>query len=389
MSGTCSPAPAAAAPALTELLAQVDEAGAHRDGFPAGFVRQIAATGLPGGMIAARHGGAGLGHAAFGEVNRTVAEVSPALQSLFTVHGMVSRAVTRWGDAALRQELLPMLAAGRCVAAFALTEPGAGSDIRRISTSARPTPGGWVLDGRKTWVTFGQVADVFLVFAVADGRDLALVVRRDDPGVEVRAAAPASGFRASRLAELRLTQCAVDRGRLLGRPGTALTHIATDALTLGRLCVAYGAWGLARTALSAALRRSVTRHQFDGPLHGLQLVRGLLADAGLAVEAAGLLCRRAGDALDRGDEWAVGHVLAAKLAASRAASTAAAAAAQLHGADGLVEGGAVDRHLHDARVMELIEGNTQLLQHMVAEQLLARFRDRAAVPPPEGGADAR
>ncbi|MFJ4680411.1 acyl-CoA dehydrogenase family protein [Kitasatospora sp. NPDC088783] len=346
--------------------------------------RPTAARAL-GALVPRAYGGLELGYAGYGEVNRTVAERSPSRQSLLTVHGMVCRALVRWGSARQRDEYLPRLADGSLLGAFALSEEAAGSDVRRIATTAREVPGGWVLDGRKRWVTFGQEAGVFLVFARTGTRDLAVLVRRDDPGVHLQPAPRTSGLRDARLAELVLRECRVPADRLLGRPGAALSHIAADALTLGRLCVAFGAWGLAGAALSAALHRSIERHQFDGPLHRLQLVRGLLADAAVAVDSAQLLCRRAATALDEGDEWALGHVLTAKLGASRAATAAAAAAAQLHGAAGLAEGSRVDRFVQDARVFEVIEGNTQLLQDLIADQALARFRDHAARALPSTG----
>lgn len=332
-------------------------------------------------LVPVRYGGLELSHGDYGEINRLVAESSPSSQSMLTVHGMVCRALIRWGSPEMRTAYLPRLADGSVTAAFALTEEGAGSDVRQIATSARRLRDGWVLNGRKQWITFGQTAGLFLVFAIGQPHDLALLVHRDDPGVRILPAPRTSGFRDARLADLELRDCRVRDERLVGRPGSALTHIAADVLTLGRLSVAFGAWGLASAALRSALRHSISRKQFGGPLHSRQLVRGMLADASAAVDAARELCGRAAQAMDERDEWAVHCVLTAKLAASRAATTAAAVAAQLHGASGLVEGCDVDRYVHDARVFEVIEGNTQLLQDLIAEQALARFRSEDADGP--------
>ncbi|MBM2620369.1 acyl-CoA/acyl-ACP dehydrogenase [Actinoplanes sp. LDG1-06] len=367
---------ATTAPAVARLLTAAGDLTAPGAVGP-DLVARLAATGALGAMVPAEHGGAALTHARYGQLHRVVAARSASLQSLMTVHGMVCHALTRSSRPEL-QALLPELARGELIAAFALSEQEAGSDIRTITTTARDTGDGWVLNGRKKWITFGAHADVFLVFAQADGKDVAILLRRDDPGVHVHPGPPMSGLRDAMPAELELRDCMVPAGRLLARPGTALTMIAGPALTLGRLSVAYGAWGVAEAACDAALARAVDRHQFGAPLHRLQLVRGLLSDAVVATEGAGLLCERAAEALDRDDEWATGEVLTAKLAASRAATTAATVAAQLHGAEGLVAGSAVDRLVGDARVMEVIEGSTQLLQHLVAEQALARFRHRRA-----------
>lgn len=338
-------------------------------------------VGNPAGGLAAlvpvRYGGLELSYREYGEINRLVAESSPSSQSLLTVHGMVCRALTRWGSATTQASYLPRLADGRLTAAFALTEEGAGSDVRQIATSARPAGDGWVVNGSKRWITFGLTARLFLVFA-GQPHDLAILVHRDDPGVRLRPAPRTSGFPDARLADLELRDCRIPGDRVVGRPGSALTHIAADVLTLGRMSVAFGACGLARAALNAALRQSIGRKQFGGPLHRRQLVRGMLADASAAVDAAQELCRRAARAMDEQDEWATHHVLTAKLVASRAATTATAAAAQLHGASGLVAGSEIDRYVHDARVFEVIEGNTQLLQDLIAEQALARFRSEDA-----------
>jgi glutaryl-CoA dehydrogenase (non-decarboxylating) len=367
-------APDAIAAVLTEYAAQLAAAG----GVTADLIARIAATGVLGAMVPAVAGGRPLSHVEYGRLNHAVGAVSPALQSLFTVHGMVCRAVAGWAPAVTRAELLPRLATGELVGAFALSEEQAGSDVRAIGTTARETADGWALTGHKRWVSFGAAADVFLVFARSGHGDLAVLVRADDPGVEIRPGPTTSGFGDSQLAEIRLVDAPVPHQRMLGHPGTALSHVAADALILGRLCVAHGSAGLARAACDAALGRAIGRQQFGAPLHRLQLVRGLLADAVVETEAAELLCDRAARALDGNDEWTLSHVLTAKLAASRAASRAAAVAAQLYGADGLVEGSPVDRRVRDARVMEIIEGSTQLLQHLIAEQALARYRADAA-----------
>ncbi|MER6433780.1 acyl-CoA dehydrogenase family protein [Streptomyces sp900105245] len=363
---------------MRAFLAWLEERSSEGGTCTTDMLRQAGTSGALGALVPVSHGGTAIDYAQFGELNRAVAAVSPSLQSLFTVHGMVCRALARWSGADLRDEYLPLLSRGDTIAAFALTEAEAGNDIRRIRATARSTDSGWVLDGVKKWVTFGQVAHVYLVFASCDQGDVVLLVRRDDSGVDVRPSPATFGLQGARLAELRLTGCQVPRDRIVGKVGAALSHVAADALTVGRLSVAHGALGLAQCSLTGALERSISRHQFGGPLHRQQLVRGMLADTGVAVDSASLLCRRAARSMDEDSPWAIGHVVTAKLAASRAATAAAAVEAQLFGADGLTENSRVHRHLGDARVMEVIEGSTQLLQHLVADALLARHRADAA-----------
>jgi alkylation response protein AidB-like acyl-CoA dehydrogenase len=165
--------------------------------------------------------------------------------------------------------------------------------------------------------------------------------------------------------------------RLIGRPGFALTQIGGRALNHGRLWVAFGAVGLAGACHDATLSRVLAQHRFGKPLGDFQLVRGLISDTEIAVRSARALAERAADAFDCASDWLVEDVLAAKLAAGRAAALAAGVSAQIHGAHGLLADGPVQRRTADARVMEIIEGNTQLVQDLLADQTIARHRAAA------------
>ncbi|MEU6994582.1 acyl-CoA dehydrogenase family protein [Streptomyces sp. NPDC046465] len=390
--------PPAAADELGRLLLPLaDEIEAAKT-VPPHVVAAIVGSGALAAMVPAEYGGRPLSHRAYGELNRAVARTSASLQSLLTVHGMVCSSLSRWGSEATRQRLLPRLASGELVGAFGLTEDGAGSDAQAVGTSATPERSDagagdvgtvWRLDGTKRWLSFGQLADCFLVFAKHGDRSVAFLVQRDDPGVTVVPSRPTSGFRSAMLADLYLDGCRVPADRMVGRPGFGVSQVAGSALSLGRLCVAYGSLGLAEACCDAVLGHTSSRKQFGGRLIDLQLVRGLVSDAVLDTEAARLLCEQAARAMDTKDDWLIQHVLTAKLAASRAADKASAAAAQLHGAAGMVDGGPVDRWVRDARVMQIIEGSTQLLQDLLAEESLQRFRVRRRHPryPFEAGAD--
>lgn len=369
------------------LLPLADEIEAAKT-VPPGVLETVARSGALAAMVPSEYGGRPLSHQEYGELNRAVARTSASLQSLLTVHGMVCASLSRWGSEGTRQRLLPRLASGELLGAFGLTEDGAGSDAQAIETTATPedpedasaADAVWRLDGVKRWLSFGQVAHCFLVFAKHGDRSVGFLVRRDDPGVTVVPSRPTSGFRSAMLADLHLDGCRVPADRMVGRPGFGVAQVASSALSLGRLCVAYGSLGLAEACCDAMLGHTSSRRQFGGRLIDLQLVRGLVSDAVLDTEAARLLCEQAARAMDAQDDWLIQNVLTAKLAASRAAGTAAAAAAQLHGAAGLVDGGPVDRWVRDARVMQVIEGNTQLLQHLLAEESLQRFRVRRRHP---------
>jgi alkylation response protein AidB-like acyl-CoA dehydrogenase len=334
---------------------------------PTSVVAAMATEGHLAAVVPARYGGAGLDLIDFGLLNEAVGEACSSVRSVLTVHSMVCRAVSRWGSEDQRAHWLPRLAAGDALAAFALSEPGAGSDAAALATVARHEDGHFVLDGTKKWITFGQAADVYLVFARLDGAISAFLVERDTPGLTVVPVPDVLGTRASMLAELQLAGCRVPRTALLGRPGFGLLAVAGDALELGRYSVAWGCVGLAQSCLEISLDHARGREQFGSALVEHQLVRQLITDMATGLSAARLLCLQAGRLKEAGHRDGTAAVWMAKYAASTHAFRAASGAVQIQGAQGCLVPGTAQRHLRDAKVMEIIEGSTQIQQTTIAE----------------------
>ncbi len=302
----------------------------------------------------------------FGLLAEALCRASASVHSLLTVHSMVTVAIARFGTDAQKAAWLPRLASGSILGGFALSEPEAGSDAGAARTTAVPSGGAWVLDGCKTWISFGQLAGVFLVLARAGEQDAAFLVERGAPGLEVEPIRDMMGFRAAMLAKVTLRGCRVPAEGLLGRAGSGMRHVMAAALDLGRYSVAWGCVGLAEACLEASVRHARSRRQFGAPIGDRQLVQRMLSGMIAGVSASRLLCLRAGWLRDRGDRRSVAESLIAKYFASRTAGKVAADAVQIHGAAGCAEGSAVARHFRDARVMEIIEGSTQLLETMIA-----------------------
>lgn len=334
---------------------------------PASVIKQLGDEGYLGSVIAARYGGGAFDEVAFGLLNEELGRACSSVRSLVTVHSMVAHAIGRWGSPEQRSWWLPRLADGRCVAAFALTEPSAGSETRAIKARAEGTDEGFVLNGHKHWITFGQRADVFLVFAGLAGGAAAFLVERDRPGLTVKPQSGALGTRASMLAEVVLTDCRIPATALLSRPGFGLSVVGMDALELGRYGVAWGCVGIAEAAASSSLDYADQREQFGQPLREHQLVQRMLADMVTNTTAARLLCEQAGRLRQDGDSRSVQATWLAKYFAAGAAARAANDAVQIHGAQGVGDAYPVQRYLRDARVMEIIEGSTQLQQVTIAQ----------------------
>ncbi|MBB6171871.1 hypothetical protein HNR23_001931 [Nocardiopsis mwathae] len=335
---------------------------------PTELVKRLAAEGFLGAVLPTEAGGPGMDMVTFGVLHEEVGRACSSVRSLLTVHSMVAFAVNRWGTAEQRAAWLPGLADGTALGAFCLTEPGAGSDAGRIAATAERTGGGFVINGTKKWITAGQTADVYLVFAKAPNGMSAFLVDRATPGLRVKPLHDIMGTRGSMLAELEFRDCEVGSRALLGPEGMGLSLVGTGALDIGRYSVACGSVGISQACVEACAAHTARRVAGSAPLREHQLIRRMLSDMVTGLEAGRLLCRRAGALKDEGDPATVMATWTAKYFASTAAVSAASDAVQIHGASGFGAGAAVGRYYRDAKVMEIIEGSSQIQQLTIAEQ---------------------
>lgn len=333
---------------------------------PAEFLQRVAAAGYLGLLLPERWGGAAKSNVVWGLLNEEFGAACSSVRSLLTVHGMVSHAILRWGNDAMRARWLPELAAGRTVAAFALSEPNAGSDAQAIETTAEAAADGYLLTGHKRWICYGTAAGLFLVFARCGGQPAAFLVDRNTPGTSVTPLSGMLGLRGSMLADLRLEGCRVPKEALVGAPGFGLSHVASTALDLGRYSVAWGCVGIAQAALDASHGYASQRRQFAAPLKDHQLVGRMLANMIVGVRAARLMCLEAGRLRDSGDPGAVVQTMAAKYFGSQQAARAARDAVQIHGANGCSPEYPVARYFRDSKIMEIIEGSDEIQQLALA-----------------------
>lgn len=333
---------------------------------PAALIAKLSAEGYLGATLPPEYGGGGMSMLTYGLLNEEVGRGCSSLRSLLTVHGMVAQSVLKWGRREQRDEWLPRLTTGDLLAAFALTEPGVGSDAGSVAATAADAGDAYVLDGCKRWISFGQIADLFLVFAKCEGRAVALLVERGSPGLTVEPISGLLGLRASMLAELHFEGCRVAKKNLVGRAGFGFSHVASNALDFGRYTVAWGCVGIGRACLEASVKYANERRQFGVYLKEHQLIRQMITDMITNVKAARLLCCRAGYLKDTGAPAAILETMVAKYFASTMAVKAAGDAVQIHGANGCGDAYPVQRYLRDAKVMEIIEGTTQIQQITIA-----------------------
>ena len=301
----------------------------------------------------------------FAVLNEELGRGCSSVRSLITVHSMVSYAVSRWGTAEQQARWLPQLATGEAIGAFALSEPQVGSDAKSVELDVRADGDRYVANGRKQWITFGQIADVFLVFGSCEGHSVAFLADRTQPGLVVEPISGMLGTRASMLASLQFDDFAFGESDLLGRPGFGLAAVGYSALNLGRLSVAAGSVGIMHSCVESCLSYARERAQFGKPIIEHQLVQRMLADMTTQLTASRLMCHHAARSLEAGAASAPRDVMAAKYFCAKAAADVTRDGVQIHGATGCSAERPVARLYRDAKVMEIIEGSNEILQSVL------------------------
>jgi len=305
-------------------------------------------------------------------IRETLARHDGLADFSFAMQGLGMGAVSLFGTAEQR-EWLGRTRAGKAISGFALTEPGSGSDVAATATSAVKGPQGWVLNGEKTYISNGGIADVYVIFArtgeAPGAKGLsAFLLPADTPGlsvverIEVIAPHP--------LAHLALKDVVLPESALIGRAGEGF-KIAMSVLDVFRSTVGAAALGFARRALDEALARVQSRRIQGAPLSDLQMVQGHLADMALQIDAAALLIYRAAWTKDQGALRVSREAAMAKLYATEAAQKVIDMAVQLHGGDGVRQGVAVEALYREIRALRIYEGASDVQRVVIARSILA------------------
>ena len=290
----------------------------------------------------------------------------------FAMQGLGSGAITLAGTAAQRDRWLPSVARGEAIAAFALSEPGAGSDVAALAMRARREEDAWVLDGCKTWISNGGIADFYCVFArtgdTPGARGIsAFVVPADTPGLVV--AERIEVISPHPLARLEFSDCRLPLDALLGVEGDGF-KLAMRTLDIFRASVAAAALGFARRAVDESVAHARSRRMFGGTLADLQLTQAKVGDMAMEIDAAALLTYRAAWLRDVGQARTTKEAAMAKLSATESAQRVIDAAVQLHGGLGVTHGHIVERLYRDIRALRIYEGATEVQKLIIGRELL-------------------
>lgn len=304
----------------------------------------------------------------------TLAHASGLADFSFAMQGLGAGPITRYGAPELAQRYLPRVAAGEAIAAFALSEADAGSDVVAMRTRATRDGDHYRIDGEKTWISNGGIADFYVVFCRVDAAErefIALVVEPTDPGFSV--ASRIETIAPHPLATIRFDNCRVPANRVVGEPGKGL-RVALSTLDVFRTTVGAAALGFARRALDEALAYTSSRMLFGKPLAELQLTQATLAQMATDIDASALLIYRSAWTSDVARAPRVTREAAmAKMFATEAAQRVIDNAVQLHGGRGVVAGSPTERLYRDIRALRIYEGATEVQQLVIARHVLDAY----------------
>ena len=349
---------------------EIDEQGK----VPQELLAEMASLGFLGIYVPESYGGAGLDALSYAlvteEINRACASTGVVMSSHVS---LVVDPLLHYGSDAQKDRFLRPLARGEKLGCFALSEPASGSDAAAMRTSARRDGDAWVLNGTKNFITNGASADIALVFAQTDPNArhrgiAAFVVEKGTPGFSVGKLEHKLGIRGSDTAQLVFQDCRVPAADLLGEVGEGF-KIALSTLDGGRISIAAQAVGIARACLEDSLAYAKEREAFGKKIVEFQAIQWKLADMATEIDAARLLVWRAATLKDRGED----HILAAaqaKLFASDVAVRAARECVQIFGGYGYLTDFPAERHYRDAKITEIYEGTSEIMNLVIAEEIL-------------------
>lgn len=345
---------------------------------PESAIAAMRELGLFGLTVPPEYGGQGLSTSQFCRIAFELGRTHQAFRALININnGIGSHSLVAHGSERQKTTLLPSIADGSTIVAFALSEPGAGSDVRAIATKAAPVDGGWSLNGVKQWITNGPVANIFVVIARDEQKGpeayTAFIVKGSPEGLTRGKPDEKMGFTGSLTSQLVFDNVVLPEDAVIGERGNGF-EIALSSVNAGRLAVSAGAIGAAKEALRLSIAHARSREAFGGPIAQKQAIQHMLADMAVDVELAETLLLRVAKLADAGAATA-DKVAMVKLFASEAACRVADSAVQIHGAMGYVKPFSVERIYRDVRLFRIVEGTSEIQRNVIAKSLLRNYTD--------------
>jgi alkylation response protein AidB-like acyl-CoA dehydrogenase len=344
--------------------------------FPLSTIKELGKLGLMGIIFPAELGGAGMGYVEYATAIEELSRVDGSVGIIVAAHtSLCGNHIFMAGNDEQRQRFIPKLASGEFIGAWALTEPGSGSDAGGAICSATRKGDRWVLNGTKTFCTNGHYADVLVVLAVTNREAgthglSAFIVEKGSKGFRPGKKENKLGLRASDTAELIFEDCEVPAENLVGKEGEGFVD-ALRVLDGGRISIAALGQGMAQGAFDAALKYAKERKQFDRPISDFQAIQWKLADMAVQIEAGRALIWRAATMKDAGKNTTLASSMA-KLYTAEMAVRCANECVQIHGGYGFIKDYPAEKFYRDVKLCTIGEGTSEIQRMVIAREILKR-----------------
>ena len=353
----------------------------RRNQIPRDLLTRIAKLGVSSITYKEEYGGLGGDLLSMVIAIEELARVSAACSTVFVASHLVSEPINEWGTEEQKKQYLLPIVAGDKIGAHAMTEPGAGSDVAGIRSTAKLHGSHWEITGRKMFITNGEIADTYLVFARTSPAPSteqrhkglsAFIVERGTDGFQVGSKVETIGLRGSQPSELILDRVRVPKDNLLGKEGDGF-YVGVRTYDRGRIDVSAQGVGIAQAAYEAAVSYAQTRTSFDSPLIDFQQVQYKLADMAIGLHTARLLAYWAASLKDQGKDF-VKAASIAKVTATETAERLSLMAMMIHGGYGVATEYPVERFLRDSQIIKTYEGTNDIQRLTIAKQLIRELK---------------
>jgi len=342
--------------------------------FPKELFHQLGQQGFLGVLVPTEYGGAGQGYQEYITVIEEIAKVCGSIGLSVAAHNsLCTNHILAFGNEAQKQKYLPLLATGKWLGAWGLTEPNTGSDAARMQCVAQRDGAYWVINGTKSWITHGKSGNVAVVIVrtgeLLDSRGMsAFIVERETPGFLAGKKENKLGMRASETAEMIFDNCRVHESQMLGLEGEGFVQ-SMKILDGGRISIAALSLGIAKGAYEASVKYAKERRQFGQPIANFQGISFKLADMATKIEAAELLTRQAGLLKDAGEKCTKQAAMA-KYYASEVSVAVSTDAVQIHGGYGYTKDFPVEKFYRDSKLCTIGEGTSEIQKLVIAREAL-------------------
>lgn len=327
---------------------------------------ELGEKGFLGCNVPLVYGGSEMSMQSIGIINKEFSKASSSIRSVFTTHGMVQHAILKWGTETQRKKWLPKLTSGKLIGSFALAEDNSGSDAGNIAIDIQKEGNCFVINGKKTWVTLGGIADVFLVFGKYNGNTIALLVEKDE-SIQITRNTGLMGLKAAMIADVEFNRTIVSENNMIGSDEAGQKFILPSCLDYGRYTISWASLGIIEECVCICNSFSEKRVQFNEPIKNFELVQKMLTEM-ITLESVTLAyCKEVAKIRENADFDYVVETMKLKYFSTKTANKITNISMQVLGSRGFTDEYPVERFYRDAKANEIIEGTSQILEILISK----------------------